>query len=84
MFQAKETDIFFGNETAAGDIQFGLLNSVRKLPFLLENKKKKQFFFQAHIFSILHRKRKLFSIPYVHLLLQQLIGSSFFKMWKKL
>lgn len=24
---AKETDIFFGNETAAGDTQFGLLNS---------------------------------------------------------
>ena len=28
-FQAKETDIFFGNETASGDLQFGLLNPVR-------------------------------------------------------
>lgn len=57
MFQAKETDIFFGNETAAGDIQFGLLNSVRKLPFFIKKKtqnktKQNTFFFLAPTFFL--------------------------------
>lgn len=60
MFQAKETDIFFGNETAAGDIQFGLLNSVRKLPFFIRKIKKKLFFFKPTFFQFCIEKENYF------------------------